>query len=219
MYDELFAAWKAETEGSEIISLPSDFYMRILAYLRSLGEANTALKEKNVKTNLLSHEAANAKRMVNELISIRYSKLVMQIIAGQKVSTENLTTEEASLFSRISPSTDDYNNFVTALLSGQAITLCEAPVLKSVESVKVEVPKIGAVPSPKVESVPQAEPDLVSAPSGKYVVVRFLKPVPSIIGVDMKSYGPFLVEDVASVPELNARILVKQSLAKLVDLV
>lgn len=219
MYNELFAAWKNETEGSEIIPLASDFYMRILAYLRSLDEANNASKEKNVKTNLLAHEAVNAKRMVKELISIRYSKLAMQIIAGQKVSTENLTTEEATLFSSISPSIDDYNNFVTALLSGKAITLGEAPVLKSVESAKAEVPKIDAVSSPKDELVPQAEPDLVSAPSAKCVLVRFLKPVPSIIGVDIKSYGPFLVEDVASVPELNARILVKQGLAKLVDLV
>ena len=50
------------------------------------------------------------------------------------------------------------------------------------------------------------------------VTVRFLKPVPSIIGSDMKSYGPFLVEDVASVPVENAKILVKQGLAKEIDL-
>jgi DNA replication initiation complex subunit (GINS family) len=50
------------------------------------------------------------------------------------------------------------------------------------------------------------------------VTLRFLKAVPSIIGADMKTYGPFLVEDVASVPVENARILVKQGLAKKVEL-
>jgi len=34
----------------------------------------------------------------------------------------------------------------------------------------------------------------------------------------MKSYGPFLVEDVASVPLENARILIKQGLAKAVEI-
>lgn len=50
----------------------------------------------------------------------------------------------------------------------------------------------------------------------KRVVLRFLKAVPAVIGMDMKAYGPFLVEDVASVSVDNARILVKQGLAVLV---
>ena len=33
----------------------------------------------------------------------------------------------------------------------------------------------------------------------------------------MKTYGPFIVEDVASLPVENARILVKQGLAVLVE--
>jgi DNA replication initiation complex subunit (GINS family) len=33
----------------------------------------------------------------------------------------------------------------------------------------------------------------------------------------MKTYGPFLVEDVASVPVENAKILIKQGLAELVE--
>jgi len=44
-------------------------------------------------------------------------------------------------------------------------------------------------------------------------VLRFLQEIPAIIGVDMKTYGPFKPEDVASVPAENARVLVKQGLA------
>ena len=51
----------------------------------------------------------------------------------------------------------------------------------------------------------------------KNAVLRFLKDVPAIVGSDMKSYGPFKVEDVASVPIENAKILVKQSLAEKVE--
>ena len=52
----------------------------------------------------------------------------------------------------------------------------------------------------------------------KRVALRFIKAVPSIIGADMQTYGPFLVEDVASVPVENAKILVKQGLAKQVEI-
>ncbi|MGQ9530859.1 MAG: DNA replication complex subunit Gins51 [Candidatus Bathycorpusculaceae bacterium] len=51
----------------------------------------------------------------------------------------------------------------------------------------------------------------------KIVVLRFVKDVPAIIGSDMKTYGPFKVEDVAPLPAENAKILIKQGLAEKVE--
>ena len=51
----------------------------------------------------------------------------------------------------------------------------------------------------------------------KNTVLRFLKNVPEIIGADMKTYGPFKIEDVASLPLDNSKILVKQGLAERVE--
>jgi DNA replication factor GINS len=47
--------------------------------------------------------------------------------------------------------------------------------------------------------------------------LRFLKDVPAIIGADMRTYGPFKAEDVASLPVENARILKKQGLVEEVE--
>jgi DNA replication factor GINS len=52
----------------------------------------------------------------------------------------------------------------------------------------------------------------------KIVVLRFLKDVPALIGSDMKTYGPFKAEDVASLPAENAKILVRQGLAEKVEM-
>jgi len=51
----------------------------------------------------------------------------------------------------------------------------------------------------------------------KRVVLRFIKNIPTIIGADMKTYGPFIAEDVASLPVENAKMLVKQGLAVSVE--
>jgi DNA replication factor GINS len=51
----------------------------------------------------------------------------------------------------------------------------------------------------------------------KVAILRFLKNVPAIIGKDMKYYGPFKAEDVASIPIENARILIKQGLAEKIN--
>ncbi len=67
----------------------------------------------------------------------------------------------------------------------------------------------------------QVSTQVSKVPTGKLrkrVALRFIKAVPAVIGVDMKKYGPFMVEDVASVPVENANILVKQGLARKIAL-
>lgn len=44
-------------------------------------------------------------------------------------------------------------------------------------------------------------------------VLRFLMETPAIVGADMKTYGPFQPQDVASLPAENAKILTKQGVA------
>ena len=45
------------------------------------------------------------------------------------------------------------------------------------------------------------------------VVVRFLKEMDQIVGSDLKKYGPFKAEDVASIPNENAQALILQKIA------
>ena len=48
-------------------------------------------------------------------------------------------------------------------------------------------------------------------------VLRFVQEIPALVGADMKTYGPFAPEDVATLPPENARILIKQGAAVEVD--
>jgi len=51
----------------------------------------------------------------------------------------------------------------------------------------------------------------------KTMVLRFAKEMPEIIGADLKTYGPFKAEDVASLPQDNAGIIIKQGFAERVE--
>ena len=44
-------------------------------------------------------------------------------------------------------------------------------------------------------------------------VLRFVTEIPALVGADLKTYGPFMPEDVATLPTENARIFLKQRLA------
>lgn len=47
-----------------------------------------------------------------------------------------------------------------------------------------------------------------------FVEVRFLKDMPAIVGVDMKTYGPFKKGTLAALPKENASILIKMGVAE-----
>jgi DNA replication factor GINS len=192
MYDELYAAWRLEIENNELGSLPADFYTKLATYMQNLKEENQSQEENTTRTTLLQREQANATRMAKELIALRYRKMLKFLTAKKSVPTDNLATEEQKLYSGVSPAAGAFEKFVENLLEGH------------LTQIAVEVPAVPVV----AEAQPAAH---------KRVLVRFLKPVPSIMGSDMQSYGPFLVEDVSSVPLENAKILVKQGLARLVE--
>ncbi len=180
MYDELYAAWRCEMESAALGSLPLDFYARIADYLRRIKEENRMLDKKTVKASLLENEMQHVKRMLRELVWLRYEKLMKIISENQKIPSGLLAVEEAKMCAGFLSFAEAYQRFVEGLLRGQVLAV----------------------------SLEKAH---------KRVALRFIKDVPAVIGADMKTYGPFMVEDVASVPVENAKILIKQGLAELVE--
>jgi len=176
MYDELYEAWRKEKENAEVQLLPKDFFARLAQYVKRLREEGRMLDEKTTRARLLLRESKNVKKMGEELIRLRYEKVVRKVMAGETVAKEGLTEEEERLCREILTPTESYQNFLKGVLTGR---------------------------SPSVEAEERA----------KKRVLRFLHEIPAIIGADMKPYGPFKPEDIASVPAENAKVLVKQGLA------
>jgi DNA replication factor GINS len=194
MYNELYASWRREIEDASLGGLPPDFYSRLADYLRRLNEENKILDKKSIKVNLLEHESQNVNRMLKELLRTRYKKLVRTITQSQEMPLDLLTLEEAEMCKSFVAFSDAYQKFAKNLMQGQA-----AKIDARVENIKVDDAKMEA----------QA--------SHKRVALRFIKNIPTIIGADMKTYGPFVAEDVASIPVENAKMLVKQGLAVSVE--
>jgi len=72
------------------------------------------------------------------------------------------------------------------------------------------------------QSVASLKQQLVTSPKSddqtdELRVVRVLEDIPEIVGVDLKIYGPFKKEDVASLPAPNAQALEKQGAAKAIE--
>jgi DNA replication initiation complex subunit (GINS family) len=192
MYNELYSAWQREIDDPTLGGLPLDFYAKISQYLKHIKEEDKVLDKKSVKTSLLEHESANVERMLKELLGARYRKIIKTVTKTQKLPIELLTVEETKMCETFADFTKSYHKFTDDLMQGQL----------TVEPIKVVI---------------RTETNPTTPQPHKRSTIRFLKNIPAIMGADMKSYGPFVTEDVASLPPQNAQILVKQGLAVLVE--
>ena len=191
MYNELYAAWQREINDSSLGGLPHDFYVKIAQYIKRIKKEDIVLDKKSIKMNLLLHEAQNVERMLKELLEARYRKIIKKITKNQKLPTELLTFEETKICETYAAFSKAYQDFAENLIQGQIAE------------------------STKLAAEVEAKPEVTQ--TYKRSTVRFLKSIPAIMGADMKSYGPFVAEDVASLPFQNAKILVKQGLAVLIE--
>lgn len=181
MYEIILEFWKRENESSELGKLPPDFYLQVAEYMKKLREEERMIDKKTLKANLLNAEMRNIKRLVRQLIKIRYKKLMHLVAKDEKIPLDLLATHERNIVTKAEFSfTNAFKNLFKNVLAGHFV---EGGFEKA----------------------------------SKTVMVRFLKEVPAIIGADMKTYGPFKCEDVASLPLENANILVKQKLAAKIE--
>lgn len=101
-----------------------------------------------------------------------------------------------------------------AVVAGSALTREE-------RALQADLRRLLSSHDDRLKSVLMGRPPRVEAkprPRAGLKVVRFLQAVPAIMGIDMKTYGPFKPEDVASIPEENAENLIRRGLAKEVEI-
>ncbi|HEV2120271.1 MAG TPA: hypothetical protein VGS11_09245 [Candidatus Bathyarchaeia archaeon] len=65
----------------------------------------------------------------------------------------------------------------------------------------------------KEDTVQGIEPSNSPEKKKEKLLLRFVNDMPSIIGVDLKTHGPFLKEDIAILPYENAESLIRQGTA------
>ena len=176
MYEELYKAWIKEKTNLNLQSFPDNFYSKLINYVKSLKEENRMLDKKTLKATLIEREFRNVKKLLMELVKLRYEKTITNLLQGNAISGNILTEEEKELYKSILPFAEYPKNFVTNILRGRPT-------------------------SKERKANPQKK------------LLRFLEDVPALIGSDMKRYGPFKGEDLATIPFDNAKIFLEKGIA------
>jgi len=195
-YTLLIEIWKKEKARKDIQPLPEGFLNQVSNYLIKLKEQTRQSDSSTIISKILEKEKMYADKIVNNLLEIRLNKIVKAELNGFALEPLNLTTEEKRLQVELRRLLAAYNQGIKQILLGREQKLEPAQQVTS------------QTPPP----IPQFEKQ-----EGNLKVVRFLQPLPAIMGVDLKTYGPFKTEDVASIPAPNAENLIRKGIAKVVE--
>jgi len=184
MYQELYDAWKKERLSRDFQALPKHFYEKAADHVRKLREAQRMMDNKTMKARLLRQELENSKKLLSEIATTRFQKMLDSLHSnGKPIATGLLTRQEEDIYQTLLGA--------SSLISRLKRNLSEGKQIPVAPSTAREMPQ--------------------------KLLVRFACEIPAIVGVDLKTYGPFKPEDIASLPAENARALMHQGVAVKVE--
>lgn len=187
-YYLLKKAWQLEKQKKELQNIPDQFLTEMKEYISTIDDIKT--NENSLKDRIIKEEKFNATIMFKEITQTRINKIVSAELNGTPMTATHLTPDEQQFHANFRQLLSNYMQGIPFFFeSPQQVT-----------------------PSKKIWEKKQQsiESDLV--------VLRFLKPLPAIMGIDLKAYGPFEAEDVASIPRQNALNLIRRGIAKEVEI-
>jgi DNA replication initiation complex subunit (GINS family) len=187
-YDRLKRAWQLEKQKKELQNIPDQFLTEMKEYISTIEDIKT--NENTLKDQIIKREKFNASIMFKEITQTRIHKIVSAELNGTPMTATHLTPDEQQFHANFRQLVSNYMQGIPLFLeSSQQVT----PSKKTWEKKHQPI-------------------------EGDLMVLRFLKPLPAIMGIDLKAYGPFNAEDVASIPRENALNLIRRGIAKEVEI-
>ena len=192
-YKRLYKAWENEKKREELQNIPDDLLHEMKNYTNQLNK--TPANTETLSGALTQTERKYANQMLKELTEIRLDKIIKSEINGLPINAQAMTPEEQQLHSNM-----------RQLITGYR---------QDMDQAQQQHQQRPTPTPPKREPTPQ--PPKITEEDTELVLIRFLQSLPAIMGIDMKAYGPFQPEELATIPRQNAENLIKRGIAKRVE--
>ena len=218
-YEKLYQYWLNEFNNKDLTHLTKKLFKEFKETLQILN--NTKLNEvenNKIKTKILDSYKENFEFLFNDFLKMREIKILNFALALQEINLDNLLEAE-KLF---------YRNLVSDIKGFEKVKAMSLYEDVKGEEIKktFELKENGSAEIGKVEEsfTENRVEDLKKTFKSKdnefdYVIIRFLKETPPLVGIDLINYGPFKEDEIACMPSKNAKILLNEKFAEKIELI
>ena len=212
-YEMLYQHWLQEFENEELTKLSEDLYSKYKSNSSFLSNL-TLNDEDKIKTKIIESYKENFEFLFNDFMKIREIKILNSALALHEIKINNLIEPERLFYQNLVSAIKGFKKVKASFIDDQS-PIIEDEIIKEAQ---VETLDIN-------EDFSQETSDLVSdyivkekTDQFNYILVKFLKKTPALVGIDLLNYGPFEKENIAFLPYENAKILIFEKFAQNIEL-
>ena len=211
-YEKLYNHWLAEFQNPELTNLTQDLfedYKKIVAYINAYKEE----KKDKLKEKLLKSYQDNFNYLLKDFMKIRKEKIMKSGLSLIEIDLDKTIEAEKLLYQNIVAALKGYKKVKDLTINEEEE---KSEPLKSRDIEGDKRPEIKEN-SNSILTEMAIESDIVKKEIN-YLLVRILENTPALVGIDLKNYGPFQKEDIATLPVKNAKILIFEKFAEEIEL-
>ena len=222
-YQNLYQHWIKELEQSELTLLTQEnfeYYRKSVDYITKLELEG----KQDIENQLLKSYKYGFKYLFNDFLKIREVKILNASLILQEIDYDNVIEAEKLFYQNLISSIKGFKKLKTLVLYEEEEPIELEKVLGdedvSTETSRVETPTEEVSKSSEIDIVQDTSEYIQSEHivQYKYTLIRFNKPSPPLVGIDLINYGPFQENDIANMPYKNAKILIYEKIAEIIDI-
>ncbi|MFX1278587.1 MAG: hypothetical protein ACFFA3_04170 [Promethearchaeota archaeon] len=215
-YEDMFQQWKDEFEQVELTKLNRNLFDHYTNLLKTIEDHQEPEKD-IIKFKLFEAYKNNLKYLYEDLLKIRELKIINSALALKEIDLDNVIEAEKLLYQNLVSSIKGYRKVkAISMFEGEEITQPEE-IIKPEEQVVSEIDK-PETPSREIEAKILDTVIIPEKEEVDFIILKFIKETPPLVGIDLINYGPFKEGDLASIPSQNAKILLLEKFAEKVDI-
>ena len=213
-YNQLYTHWLEEFEHVELTSLSNEllsYYNRILNQIRKLQTG----QENPIKDKIVSSYRENIQYLIDDFLKLREIKIINAALVMKEIDFNKTLEAEKLFYQKLVGSLKGFKKMRSFSIDIDVSDDIQAkPEFTIQETIETE-----KSPPLKINDLTEQSELIVS--KGKksidYTLIRFIEKAPPLVGMDFLSYGPFEKEDIAFLPSKNAKILITEKFAEIIE--
>jgi len=230
-YEKLYRHWQKELNQIELSPFTHENFSN---YKKDIDEIkNRGAQEQDlIKNDILRSYHDNLKYLLTDFLKIREIKIMNLALSLQEIDFNNLIEAEKMFYQNLVSSIKGFEkmkalSIVSSTEDVEDVDIDHVEIEKVITDIKnIEPIEVKVENKLKVSQEPQKnQVSVVSEPIVEkkkevvnYTLLRFLKTTPALVGIDLKTYGPFEKDDVANIPFKNAKILLFEKFAEKLEI-
>ena len=216
-YEKLYQHWLEEFQQTDLTELNVGLFKYYKIIVNSINDYKEE-KRDDLKDHILETYKENINFLFKDFLKIRKVKIINSAFAMKEINLNNVIEAEKLLYQNLISSIKGYDKV-------KKISLYEVEEESKLEDF---IDSVVEAKTPSIEeSISNIEEELIIADSKvvsdeekiNYILVRFLKKTPPLVGIDLINYGPFEKEDIANLPQKNAKILIYEKFAEKIEII